>query len=144
MRLLLAKLLLQQPALLLLDEPTNHLDLDSLTWLEDFLQQYQGAIMLISHDRSFLDHITSTTWELSLGKLTVYRGNYMWTFILRSPFSASRRREYRSCWGVFLVQVRTSNKRRKREESMVIGSSLFLEMIERFGTRRQFPRLKSA
>ncbi len=76
MRLLLAKLLLQQPALLLLDEPTNHLDLDSLTWLEDFLLQYRGAMVLISHDRAFLDRITSITWELSLGKLSVFRGNY--------------------------------------------------------------------
>jgi ATP-binding cassette subfamily F protein 3 len=76
MRLLLAKLLLRKPSLLLLDEPTNHLDLDSLTWLEDFLQQYQGAIIVISHDRSFLDRLTTTTWELSLGRLTVYKGNY--------------------------------------------------------------------
>ncbi|WP_417913065.1 ABC-F family ATP-binding cassette domain-containing protein, partial [Candidatus Electronema sp. TJ] len=76
MRLLLAKLLLRQPALLLLDEPTNHLDLDSLTWMEEFLQQYQGAMMIISHDRSFLDRVTTKTWELSLGRLTVYKGNY--------------------------------------------------------------------
>jgi len=76
MRLLLAKLLLQKPAFLLLDEPTNHLDLESLTWLEEFLRQYQGAIIVISHDRSFLDRLTTTTWELSLGRLTVYRGNY--------------------------------------------------------------------
>ena len=76
MRLLLAKLLLQKPSLLLLDEPTNHLDIDSLTWVEEFLQQYEGAIIVISHDRSFLDRLTTTTWELSLGRLTAYRGNY--------------------------------------------------------------------
>ncbi len=76
MRLLLAKLLLQKPALLLLDEPTNHLDLDSLTWIEDFLQQYQGAMVIISHDRAFLDRVTNKTWELSLGRLTTYKGNY--------------------------------------------------------------------
>ena len=76
MRLLLAKLLLQKPALLLLDEPTNHLDLDSLTWIEDFLQQYQGAMVIISHDRAFLDRVTNKTWELSLGRLTAYKGNY--------------------------------------------------------------------
>jgi len=76
MRLLLAKLLLKRPALLLLDEPTNHLDLDSLTWLEDFLIGYQGAMVIISHDRAFLDRVTSTTWELSLGRLSVFRGNY--------------------------------------------------------------------
>ncbi len=76
MRLLLAKLLLRKPALLLLDEPTNHLDIESLTWLEDFLLQYEGSMIIISHDRSFLDRVTNRTWELSLGKLTVYKGNY--------------------------------------------------------------------
>ena len=76
MRLLLAKLLLKKPSLLLLDEPTNHLDLDSLTWMEDFLLQYQGAMVIISHDRAFLDRVTAITWELSLGRLTVFRGNY--------------------------------------------------------------------
>ena len=76
MRLLLARLLLQKPSLLLLDEPTNHLDLDSLTWLEEFLQQYSGAMVIISHDRVFLDRVTNVTWELSLGRLTVYKGNY--------------------------------------------------------------------
>jgi ATP-binding cassette subfamily F protein 3 len=76
MRLLLAKLLLKKPSLLLLDEPTNHLDLDSLTWMEEFLLQYQGAMVIISHDRAFLDRVTTRTWELSLGRLTTYKGNY--------------------------------------------------------------------
>lgn len=76
MRLLLAKLLLIRPAFLLLDEPTNHLDIESLTWLEEFLKTYDGALIIISHDRSFLDNVTTSTWELSLGKLTCYRGNY--------------------------------------------------------------------
>jgi len=76
MRLLLAKQLLAQPSLLLLDEPTNHLDLDSLTWLENFLLSYDGALVIISHDRAFLDKTTAITWELSLGRLTVYKGNY--------------------------------------------------------------------
>lgn len=76
MRLMLAKLLLTRPTLILLDEPTNHLDLDSLTWLEDFLRTYEGAMIIISHDRMFLDNVTTSTWELSLGNLTVYKGNY--------------------------------------------------------------------
>ena len=76
MRLLLAKMLLQAPSLLLLDEPTNHLDLDSLTWLESFLQTHEGALVIISHDRTFLDRTTTQTWELSLGRLTTYKGNY--------------------------------------------------------------------
>ena len=76
MRLMLAKMLLAAPSLLLLDEPTNHLDLTSLTWVEDFLRSYNGAMVIISHDRIFLDKVTTSTWELSLGKLAVYKGNY--------------------------------------------------------------------
>jgi ATP-binding cassette subfamily F protein 3 len=76
MRLMLAKMLLAAPSLLLLDEPTNHLDLTSLTWVEDFLKSYNGAMVIISHDRTFLDKVTTTTWELSLGKVSIYKGNY--------------------------------------------------------------------
>ncbi|MEW6509675.1 MAG: ABC-F family ATP-binding cassette domain-containing protein [Bacteroidota bacterium] len=76
MRIALAKLLLGQPSLLLLDEPTNHLDLDSLQWLEDYLRTYEGAVIIVSHDRRFLDNMTSRTYELSLGALTEYTGNY--------------------------------------------------------------------
>ena len=76
MRLMLAKILLAEPSLLLLDEPTNHLDIESLTWLEDFLKNYPGAMVIISHDRTFLDALTNITWELSLGRLTAYKGNY--------------------------------------------------------------------
>lgn len=76
MRIALAKLLLMQPSLLLLDEPTNHLDLDSLEWLEEYLQAYEGAVMIVSHDRRFLDTMTRKTYELSLGNLTEYAGNY--------------------------------------------------------------------
>ncbi len=76
MRIALAKLLLTQPSLLLLDEPTNHLDLDSLEWLEEYLRFYAGAVMIVSHDRRFLDNMTTKTYELSLGKLTEYTGNF--------------------------------------------------------------------
>jgi ATP-binding cassette subfamily F protein 3 len=76
MRIALAKLLLQQPSLLLLDEPTNHLDLDSLRWLEEYLKTYEGAVMIVSHDRRFLDFLTTRTFALSRGELTVYAGNY--------------------------------------------------------------------
>ncbi|MEN8188220.1 MAG: ABC-F family ATP-binding cassette domain-containing protein [Thermodesulfobacteriota bacterium] len=80
-RMMLAKMLLAAPSLLLLDEPTNHLDLSSLTWLEDFLITYDGAMVIVSHDRAFLDRVSRMTWEVSLGRLTRYKGNY--TFYLR-------------------------------------------------------------
>ncbi len=76
MRLKLAKILLEEPSLLLLDEPTNHLDLESLTWLENFLKNYGGAMVIISHDRMFLDKTATLVWELSFGKIDVYKGNY--------------------------------------------------------------------
>lgn len=76
MRIALAKLLLKEPSVLLLDEPTNHLDIESLQWLEDYLRNYNGAIMLISHDRAFLDSLTKKTFALSLGNMHIYAGNY--------------------------------------------------------------------
>ena len=68
MRIELAKLLLRRPSIFLLDEPTNHLDIESIQWLEDYLKNYSGAVLLISHDRAFLDNVTNRTIELSLGK----------------------------------------------------------------------------
>jgi ATP-binding cassette, subfamily F, member 3 len=76
MRLLLAKILLIEPSILLLDEPTNHLDLNSLEWLEEYLNGFKGSIMLVSHDRAFLNNMTKRTFEISTGKITEYKGNY--------------------------------------------------------------------
>ena len=76
MRIALTKLLLREPTILLLDEPTNHLDLESLQWLEDYLQGYEHSIVLISHDRRFLDNLSRRTIEISMGKLTEYSGNF--------------------------------------------------------------------
>lgn len=76
MRIELAKILLQQPDVLLLDEPTNHLDIESIQWLEDYLNDFKGAVVLISHDKTFLDHATKRTVEITLGKLADYRVPY--------------------------------------------------------------------
>ncbi len=76
MRLAMAKLLLREPSLLLLDEPTNHLDIESQHWLESYLRNYDGALVLVSHDRAFLDTLCTRTLALSLGRLEDYSGNY--------------------------------------------------------------------
>ena len=83
MRIELAKILLRSPDVILLDEPTNHLDIDSIQWLEAFLKNYHGAVVLISHDRAFLDAVTSRTVEISLGRLYDYRVPYSQFAILR-------------------------------------------------------------
>ncbi|MGD0073292.1 MAG: ribosomal protection-like ABC-F family protein [Candidatus Binataceae bacterium] len=76
MRVALAKILLQQPEFLMLDEPTNHLDIEARNWLEDYLSAYPGGIILVSHDRYFLDRVTRRTVEVARGRLTEYRGSY--------------------------------------------------------------------
>ncbi|MBP5516091.1 MAG: ABC-F family ATP-binding cassette domain-containing protein [Bacteroidales bacterium] len=76
MRVELAKLLLKRPDFLLLDEPTNHLDIESIQWLEDYLSTYAGAVVLVSHDRTFLDNITTRTIEITAGKIYDYNASY--------------------------------------------------------------------
>ncbi len=76
MRVMLAQMLLSKPSLLMLDEPTNHLDLPSIQWLENYLVNYEGAVMIVSHDRQFLDNCTKTTVEVSQAQLNIYAGNF--------------------------------------------------------------------
>jgi len=83
MRIELAKLILRKPSLILLDEPTNHLDIESIQWLETFLSGYPGAVMLVSHDRAFLDNVTNRTLEISLGKIYDYKVPWSEYVILR-------------------------------------------------------------
>lgn len=76
MRVMLAKLLLEKPSLLMLDEPTNHLDLPSIQWVEEYLRNYDGAVIIVSHDRTFLDNVVSKTVEVTQQQLVTYEGNY--------------------------------------------------------------------
>lgn len=94
MRIELAKLLLQKPDVLLLDEPTNHLDIESIQWLEEYLKNYNGAVLLISHDRAFLDNVTNRTVELSLGKITDYKVSYSKYVVLRAERRAQQMAAY--------------------------------------------------
>ncbi len=84
MRIELAKLLLQRPDILLLDEPTNHLDIEAIMWLEEFMETFPGAVMLISHDKTFLDSVTNRTIEISNQKIYDYKTNYSHYLILRA------------------------------------------------------------
>ena len=96
MRIELAKLLLRRPDVLLLDEPTNHLDIESIQWLEGFLVSKAKAVVLVSHDRAFLDNVTSRTIEINLGKIYDYAVNYSKFVVLRDERIEQQMRAYRN------------------------------------------------
>ncbi len=93
-RLAIAKLLLEEPNLLILDEPTNHLDFKTVLWLEDYLRDYKGALLIVSHDRYFLDRVVTSVCEIELGTLRRYKGNYTAYTILKKDDVKRRQREY--------------------------------------------------
>jgi ATP-binding cassette subfamily F protein 3 len=106
MRVMLAKLLLQNPSLLLLDEPTNHLDLPSIEWIENYLQRYEGAIIIVSHDRFFLDRAVNTIVEVANQTMTVYVGNYSNYIVER----AERREIQQSAYDNQQAQIRQAER----------------------------------
>ena len=119
MRVELAKILLRFPDVVLLDEPTNHLDIESIEWLEDFLVNYKGAVVLVSHDRAFLDNVTKRTVEISLGKIYDYKANYSGYVILREERLDS--------------QIATYNNQQRQ-----------IKQIERFVERFRYKSTKAA
>lgn len=98
-RVALGKLLLQKPDLIILDEPTNHLDLNSIAWLETYLMNYKGAVLIVSHDRFFLDRIATKIIELDQGKSTVFQGNY-------SAYAVKKEQLRAAAWNAYLNQQR--------------------------------------
>lgn len=93
-RLAIAKLLLEEPNLLILDEPTNHLDFKTLNWLEEYLISYSGAILIVSHDRYFLDKTVDNIFEVERGTLTYYKGNYSKYLVLKEEMRERLEKEY--------------------------------------------------
>ncbi|HLN19977.1 MAG TPA: ABC-F family ATP-binding cassette domain-containing protein [Bacteroidales bacterium] len=96
MRVEIAKLLLRKPSLFLLDEPTNHLDIESIQWLENFLSAYPGAVLLVSHDKAFLDNVTKRTIEISLGKIYDYKASWSRYLELREERRTQQAAAYRN------------------------------------------------
>ncbi|MBL7966831.1 MAG: ABC-F family ATP-binding cassette domain-containing protein [Prolixibacteraceae bacterium] len=94
MRIELAKILLKRPDVFLLDEPTNHLDIESIQWLEDFLKTYNGAVVLVSHDRAFLDAVTNRTIEITLGRTYDFKSNYSKYLVLRKELKEQQMAAY--------------------------------------------------
>ncbi len=93
-RLAIAKLLLEAPNLLILDEPTNHLDFETIQWLEDYLQSYKGALLIVSHDRYFLDKLSTSICEIERGRLTRFKGNYSAYTVLKAAAVERQEKEY--------------------------------------------------
>lgn len=127
-RLALAKLLIMKPDLLILDEPTNHLDIDTLEWLEEFLLNYEGAILAVSHDRHFLDAVSTKTVEISGGKSKIYNGNFSAYLRQKQENDEREEREYEKTvekaekLGDYvarnLVRVSTSNMAKSRRKQL--------------------------
>ncbi len=134
MRAYLAQLLLQNPDLLLLDEPTNHLDLPALEWLEQYLLDYKGSIVLVSHDRYFIDRLAHEIYELDRGELTKYAGNYHFYERRRQENEALQRKK----WEEQQLEIKRQERfierfRYKNTKATQVQSRIkYLEKLERF------------
>ncbi|HKQ33266.1 MAG TPA: ABC-F family ATP-binding cassette domain-containing protein, partial [Thermodesulfobacteriota bacterium] len=133
MRVALAKLLLVKPDVLLLDEPTNHLDIESIDWLEKYLQGFAGTVILVSHDQYFLDRMVDTIAELGMGRITEYAGNYSYYLVERKSRLAVHRSAYENQQRKikdterFIERFRYKNTKAKQVQSRIKA----LEKLER-------------
>ena len=133
MRIELAKLLLQNNDILLLDEPTNHLDIESIIWLEDFLKNYAGAIVLVSHDKMFLDNITNRTIEISLGKIYDYKYPYSKYLVQRKELREKQLQAFKNQEKEIKHTEQLINKFRAKANKATMAQSLIkkLDKVER-------------
>lgn len=133
MRVELGKILLQNPDLLLLDEPTNHLDIESIEWLEEFLQDYPGAIVLISHDRQFLDNVTKRTIEISKSKIYDYKFSYSKYMVQRQDEIERQEREAKNQQKYIEDTQKLIDKFRAKKDKAAFAQTLIrkLDKMER-------------
>ena len=135
MRIELAKILLKAPDYILLDEPTNHLDIESIIWLEDFLKKYSGAVVMVSHDRAFLDNIINRTIEIDLGKIYDYKANYSKYLVMREERKTKQLSEFNNQQKYVEHTETLINKFRAKKNKAKFAQSLIkkldrLELIE--------------
>ncbi|MCQ2569945.1 MAG: ATP-binding cassette domain-containing protein, partial [Limosilactobacillus sp.] len=130
----MAQGLIQQPDLLILDEPTNHLDLDSIVWLQDYLASYAGAVLIVTHDRYFLDQVTNHIWELSFGEMYHYDGNYQ-AFVeqkaARVALAQETEKKRQSLYQKELAWIKTGAKARSTKQKGRINR--FNELKDQLG-----------
>lgn len=133
MRIELAKLLLQNNDILLLDEPTNHLDIESIIWLENFLKNYSGAIVLVSHDKMFLDNVTNRTIEISLGKIYDYKKPYSQFLTLRAEIKEKQLQAQKNQEKEIKAKQQLIDKFRAKANKASMAQSLIkqLDKVER-------------
>ncbi|GAA5225419.1 ABC-F family ATP-binding cassette domain-containing protein [Membranihabitans marinus] len=133
MRVQLAKILLAKPSVLLLDEPTNHLDIDSIIWLEKFLRDYQGIVLLISHDKEFLDNIVSEVYELDNGRLEQYVSNYSGYLKLKEERISIKQAAYENQQKLIADKERTIERFRAKASKASMAKSMekSLEKLDR-------------
>lgn len=132
-RLAMAKLLLEEPDLLILDEPTNHLDLDTLSWLEDYLKSYKGAILIVSHDRYFLNKLCNKIFEIENKRLTVYKGNYS-SYVVQKEMNLERQNKEYEIQQKEIAKLEdyiAKNKVRASTANMAKSRQHMLDRIER-------------
>ena len=132
-RLAMAKLLLEEPDLLILDEPTNHLDLDTLAWLEDYLKSYKGAIIIVSHDRYFLNKLCSKIFEIENKRLTIYKGNYS-SYVVQKEMNLERQNKEYEIQQKEIAKLEdyiAKNKVRASTANMAKSRQHMLDKIER-------------
>jgi len=149
MRVEIAKILLRQHDVILLDEPTNHLDIESIQWLEEFLETYRGAVVLVSHDRAFLDNVTRRTIEISLGKIYDYKANYSDYVQMREERFESQLATYNNQQRQirqierFIDRFRSKATKAKQVQSRIKMLEKIdlveLDMIDESGIRFRFP-----
>ena len=132
-RLAMAKLLLEESDLLILDEPTNHLDLDTLSWLEDYLKSYKGAIIIVSHDRYFLNKLCGKIFEIENKRLTIYKGNYS-SYLVQKEINVERRNKEYEIQKREIAKLEdyiSKNKVRASTANMAKSRQHMLDKIER-------------